>query len=57
MKFYNETKPSQDKNEDIEGMQVNVNNIETSTNISECIMIHELQHETDQENHLQQLKE
>ena len=46
-----------DKDEEIEGMQVNVNNTETSTNIPECMMIHELQHETDQDNHLQQLKE
>ena len=47
----------EDKDEEIEGMQVNVNNIKTSTNIPECMMIHELQHETDQDNHLQQLKE
>ena len=36
----------EDKDEEIEGIQVNVNNIETSTNIPECMMICELQHET-----------
>ena len=40
------------KNEEIEGMQVSINNTETSTNIPECIMICKLQHETDQDNHL-----
>ena len=47
----------EDKDEERERMQVNINNIETSTNIPECMTIHELQHETDQDNHLQQLKE
>ena len=47
----------EDKDEDIAGMQVNINNIETSTDIPECIIIHDLQHETDQDNHFQQLKE
>ena len=47
----------EDKNEEIKGMQVNVNNIETSTKIPECMRICELQHETDQDNHLKQLKE
>ena len=45
----------EDKNEEIAGMQVNINNIVASTNIPECMMW-ELQHDTDQDNHLQQLK-
>ena len=47
----------EDKDKEIAGMQVNINNIVTSTNIPECMMIWELQHEIDQDNHLQQLKE
>ena len=46
-----------DKDEVIAGMQVNVNTVETATNIPECMMIHELQHETALDSHLQQLKE
>ena len=32
----------EDKDEEIEGMQVNANNIETSMNIPECMMVCEL---------------
>ena len=45
----------EDKDEEIEGMQVNVNNVETSMNIPDCMMICELQHETDQDNHSKHL--
>ena len=38
-------------------MQVNINTIQTTTNIPECISIHELQKATLEDNHLQQLKE
>ena len=38
-------------------MQVNINTIQTTTNIPECRMIHELQQATLQDNHLKQLKE
>ena len=34
-----------DQDEEIEGMQVNINNIEISMNIPECMMICEFQHE------------
>ena len=44
-------------NEEIAGMQVNVNIVETTTNIPEFMTILELQHETALDNHLQQLKE
>ena len=37
-------------------MQVNIKTVETATNIPECMMIHELQHETALDNHLQQLE-
>ena len=47
----------EDKDEEIAGIQVNINTIETATNIPECMMIYELQHETATDNHLQQLKE
>ena len=33
----------EDKDEEIAGMQVNVNTVETAINIPECMMIHELQ--------------
>ena len=46
-----------DRGKEIEGMQVSINIKETSTNIPECMMICNLQHEIDQDNHLQQLKE
>ena len=36
---------------------MNVNTVETATNIAECMMIYKLQHETAKDNHLQQLKE
>ena len=48
---------SQNHKEEIAGMQVNINSVETATNIPECMLIYELQHETDLDNHLQQLKE
>ena len=42
----------EEKGDEVEGMQVNINNIETPINIPECITIHELQHESDKNNHL-----
>ena len=47
----------EDEDEEIVHMQVNVNTVETATNIPEYMTIHELQHETALDNHLQQLKE
>ena len=32
----------EDKDQEIAGMQVNVNTVETATNIPECMMMHEL---------------
>ena len=34
----------EDMDEEIVGMQVKINHIETATNITECKMIHEFQH-------------
>ena len=42
----------EDKDEEIASMQVKVNTVETATNIPECMMIYELQHETPLDNHL-----
>ena len=39
------------------GMQMNINTVETATNIAECIKICKLHHETVLDNHLQQPKE
>ena len=47
----------ENKDEEIAGMQVNINTAEITTNIPECMTICELQHETTLDNHLQQLKE
>ena len=56
--FLSRQNHKEDKDEEIAGMQVNISNIETSSNIPECMTIWELQHETDQDNsHLQRLKE
>ena len=44
-----------DKNEEIAGMQGNVNTVETATNIPEYMMIHELQNTAAVDNHLQKL--
>ena len=52
-----EERMKKDKNEEIAGTQVNVNTVETATNILECLMICKLQHKTALDNHLQQLKE
>ena len=38
-------------------MQLNVDAIHTTTNISDCMMIQQLQQATLQDNHLQQLKD
>ena len=38
-------------------MQVNINTVETATNIPECITICGMQYETAVDNHIQQLKE
>ena len=38
-------------------MQININTIQTTTNIPECMTIHELQHATSQKEHLQHLKD
>ena len=38
-------------------MQVNINTIQTTMNIQECMMVHELQLATSQNTHLQQLIE
>ena len=46
-----------DKDEEIAGMQVNINTVETATNIPKCMRICELQHKTALDNHLQQMKE
>ena len=50
-------KHKEDIDEEIEGMQVKVNSIETSINIPECTTICKLQQETEPDNQLQQLKE
>ena len=47
----------EDKDEEIAGMQVNINATETATSILECMMIHVLQHEMALDSHLKQLKE
>ena len=47
----------EDKDEEIAGMEVNINTLETATNIPECMTICELQHKTVLDNNLQQLKE
>ena len=41
----------------IPGMQLNINAMQATTNIPDCMTIHELQHVTSQDEHLQQLKE
>ena len=46
----------EDQDEEIVGMQVNVNSVETTTNIP-CLTIHELHHKMALDNTLQQLKE
>ena len=38
-------------------MQVNIDAIQTTTNIPDCMTKHKLQKETSQDEHLQQLKE
>ena len=38
-------------------MQVNINTIQITMNIPECMTIHEMQQAMSQDNHLQQLKE
>ena len=38
-------KHKEDKDEEIAGMKVNTISVETVTNIQECMMIHEIQHE------------
>ena len=47
----------EDKDEEITGAQVNIDTTEIPANIPECMIIHEWQHETALDNHLQQLKE
>ena len=51
-----QTKHEEDKDEEIAGMQMNVNTVEMAKTIIECVMICELQHETGLDNHLQQVK-
>ena len=47
----------ENKDEEIAGIQVNIDTVETAINIPECMMIHELQHKTAIDIHLQKLKE
>ena len=47
----------ENKDAEIPGMQLNINAIQTSTNISDCMKIHKLQQTTSQDEHLQSLKE
>ena len=46
----------ENKDEEITGRQANINTIQTTTNIPECMMIHELQQAMSQDNNLQQLE-
>ena len=48
---------NEDKNAEILGMQLGRNAIQTTTNIPECMTIHELQQVTCQDQHMQCLKE
>ena len=42
----------ENKDEEIAGMQVNINPIETTTHIPDCMMVCEMQQETSQDTHL-----
>ena len=42
------------KTKEIPGMQLNVDAIQTTTNIPDCMMIQQSQQATSQDNHLQQ---
>ena len=48
--------PKENKDAEISGMQLNIEAIQTMTNISDCITIQQLQQATSQDDHLQQLK-
>ena len=50
-------KHSKDKDAEILGLQLGINIIQTTTNISECMTIHELQEVTCQDKHMWCLKE
>ena len=47
----------ENKDGEITGMQLNVDVIQTTTNIPDCMMIQQLQQATSQDNHLQHLKD
>ena len=47
----------ENKDEEIPGMQLNIDAIQTATNIPDCMTIQELQQATSQNGHLQELKE
>ena len=46
----------ENKDMEIPGMQLNIDAIQTMTNIPDCMTIQQLQHATSQANHLQQLR-
>ena len=47
---------TENKDAEIPGMQLNIDVIQTMTNIPDCITIQQLQQATSQDDHLQQLK-
>ena len=51
------TKPQRKKDIEIPGMQLNVDVIQTTTNIPDCITIHQIQQATSQDQHLQKLED